>query len=81
LDLAVVFVSIAERVQRYIPDTRVIVNAVLIVVRPVTGEYKRPQLIKDSEFEPQFDTVKSAFECNLDVVKIGILGAEQSDVH
>jgi hydroxymethylpyrimidine/phosphomethylpyrimidine kinase len=54
----------------------VIVDVVLILLRADTREYKRSQLVEDSEFEPQFDTVKSAFECDLDVVKIGILGTE-----
>lgn len=43
--------------------------------------YNRPQLVENGKFEPKLDAVESAFEGDLNVVKVCILGAEESDIH
>ena len=43
--------------------------------------YNRSQLIENGKFEPELDTVESTFECDLNIVEVGILGSEESDVH
>jgi hypothetical protein len=52
-----------------------------IVVRATRGTYNRPQLVENGEFEPKLDAVKSALKGDLNIVEVGILGTEESDIH
>jgi hypothetical protein len=52
-----------------------------IIVRAGSGTGNRPQLVENAKFEPKLDAVESAFEGDLDIIKVGVLGTKESDIH